>query len=337
MTKIDVKDRKILSELDMDARMPITKLAKKVGLSRQVVEYRIKRMQKENIIHGTKGIFDSVVAGFNWYRVVLRLLHVTKEEKEDFLTFLKTHKNTLWLGEVGGNWDLVVNFVCKDHFAFNKIFEEIVSLYGRYIHDSEVLIYVDVHDYERSYILKKKELTIKKGERKEFFHQMIFNPLIKIDKLSQKLIGTLAQNSLPSNLEVGKKLNVTGNTITNRIKQMQKEKLLLGFRLFINPSVLGYQSHMLLLETTRLDLGVEKKLNAYLKSIPQVIFVVKHIGKWRIGIEIETKNQQEFQDIFVDLRGKFSEIITNFESFPIFKDYAINYSPEGVLNKKIKK
>ena len=42
--KLDLKDRKILRELDMNARIPMNELAKKVGLSRQVVQYRIQRM-----------------------------------------------------------------------------------------------------------------------------------------------------------------------------------------------------------------------------------------------------------------------------------------------------
>ena len=76
----------------------------------------------------------------------------------------------------------------------------------------------------------------------------------------------------------------------------------------------------------------EKELYNYLKTIPNITFLVKHIGRWRIGMEIETKDEQEFQEIFVDIRGKFSDIINDFESFPLFKDHAINYFPEGCLD-----
>jgi Lrp/AsnC family transcriptional regulator, leucine-responsive regulatory protein len=325
MAKIDLKDRRILAELDMNARMPMTELAKKVGLSRQVVEYRIRRMQKEKIIYGAKTVFDSVVAGFNWYRVAFRLLNITKKQKDELLSFLAQHKHILWLGEVGGNWDIVMNFTCKDNFQFNSIFEEVISIYGKYIRDYEILIYIDVHDYQRSYILESKE------ERQEFHHQMKCNEEIKLDKLDMKIINELTQDAFISNLELGRKFDVSGNTIKNRINTMIQNKLILGFRLFINPTVFGYKSHMLFLEMTHIDLEQEKKLQAYLKSIPNITFVVKHIGKWRIGMEIETRDEVEFQDIFVEIRGKFSDIITDFESFPIFKDHTINYFPQGNL------
>ena len=112
---------------------------------------------------------------------------------------------------------------------------------------------------------------------------------------------------------------------------MMKNKLILGFRLFINPSVYGYTSHILFFEITRLNLQKERELLTYIRTIPKIIFVVKHIGRWRVGLEIETNNVQEFQDIFIDIRGRFSEIITDFEIFPLFKDHAANYLPEGNL------
>ena len=49
-------------------------------------------------------------------------------------------------------------------------------------------------------------------------------------------------------------------------------------------------------------------------------------------MEIETKSEQEFQDVFVEIRGKFSDIISDYESFPIFKDHVINYFPLGNLD-----
>lgn len=325
MVLIDLKDRKILAELDLNARMPFSKLAKNVGLSRQVVEYRIDKMKEQGIIFGSKAVFDSVKAGFNWYRIAFRLLNISEKEKNEFIQYLKNNEYVFWLGEVGGNWDIVVNFICKDNFKFNELFEEIIGKYGTKIRDYEILIYINVYDFNRAYILPEK-----KG-RNEFVHEMKYDSEIKIDEVDIKIISELSEDAWQTNIELAKKLNLAPNTIKNRITGMMKSKLLLGFRLFINPSALGYKSHMLFLEINKLDLEKEKELHNYLESIPNITFVVKHIGKWRIGLEIETKDEKEFQDIFVNIRGKFSDIITNFESFPLFRDHKINYFPKGNL------
>ncbi|MAG77741.1 hypothetical protein CL616_00045 [archaeon] len=269
-------------------------------------------------------IFDSAVVDYGWYRVAFSLLNVSKKEKDEFITHLKKHKYLFWVGELGGNWDIMVNFVCKDVYFFNKLFEELIAKFGKYIREYELLIYINLRDLERNYILGKKE-------KKSFIHGMNYDPKVKLDDLDRDIVKELTKDALITNLDLGSKLKVSRNTIKNRIKLMIKNKLLLGFRLFIDPRVLGYSSHMLFLEINRLNLEEEKKLFNYIKAIPNVTFLVKHIGRWRVGMEIETKDEREFQDIFTDIRGRFSDIITGFESFPIFQDHLIDYFPEGVL------
>jgi len=81
------------------------------------------------------------------------------------------------------------------------------------------------------------------------------------------------------------------------------------------------------LEMTRLKIARENELINFLKNCKNVIFLVKHMGKYKSGMEIETENEEQFQKIFVNIKGRFSDIITGFESFPLFRDHAINYFP----------
>jgi len=321
MQKIDTKDRRILSLLDMNARMPITTLAKKTRLSRQVVEYRINRMQKNNVIFGALTIFDSAAADYNWYRLALRLHQVTKEEKEQFLKYLENHPRMMWLGEVGGNWDIVFNIIAESNTEFDFLFEQIVKEWGKAIMKFEVLIYINVYDMQRNYILEDKKI------REDFFHPMKVNKEIKLDETDWKIIKEISKNARKTNVELGQKLGISRNTIKNRIDNMIKNKLILGFRLIINPAAFGMEPYMLFLATNRVDPDKEQEFYQYLKSIPYVSFITKQIGRWRFGIEIEAKDEIHFQDIFVEIRGRFSELISDYETFPIFKDRTINYFP----------
>ena len=50
LTKLDEKDRKILAELDKDARQTDSKIAKKVRVSKQVANYRIQNLVNKKVI-----------------------------------------------------------------------------------------------------------------------------------------------------------------------------------------------------------------------------------------------------------------------------------------------
>jgi DNA-binding Lrp family transcriptional regulator len=50
MLKIDLKDRKILYQLDINSRQSYSQIAKKVGLSKTVLVYRINRLKEKGVI-----------------------------------------------------------------------------------------------------------------------------------------------------------------------------------------------------------------------------------------------------------------------------------------------
>ena len=56
--KLDLKDRKILYELDSNARQSNSEIAKKVGLNKNTVNYKINRMTEEGIIAGYYTVID---------------------------------------------------------------------------------------------------------------------------------------------------------------------------------------------------------------------------------------------------------------------------------------
>ena len=56
--KLDLKDKKILSLLSINSRIPLTQLSKKVALSRDAVNYRIKNYEKKGVIQGYRTMVD---------------------------------------------------------------------------------------------------------------------------------------------------------------------------------------------------------------------------------------------------------------------------------------
>jgi DNA-binding Lrp family transcriptional regulator len=50
--KLDLLDRKILYELDFNSRIPLSILARKLNISKQVAKYRIDSLVKRDIIKG---------------------------------------------------------------------------------------------------------------------------------------------------------------------------------------------------------------------------------------------------------------------------------------------
>src|SRR3989338_7492677 len=93
--KLDVRDRKILSLLVRDARMPFSKIAKSVRLSRDAVAYRIARLQQQGVIVGYAPIVDYKKLGFYTFRVFLLVSEALEEKKSSLLAYLVAHRNVV--------------------------------------------------------------------------------------------------------------------------------------------------------------------------------------------------------------------------------------------------
>lgn len=65
MEKLDLKDRKILYHLDLDSRQSFRSLGKKVGLSKDIVASRVKKLQEKGIIKGFFAVVDYSKLGYN--------------------------------------------------------------------------------------------------------------------------------------------------------------------------------------------------------------------------------------------------------------------------------
>jgi DNA-binding Lrp family transcriptional regulator len=282
-------------------------------------------MEKDDLILGHFTIFDSGRIGARWYRVLIRLLNISKEERLEFVEFLKNHQNTVWLGEVGGRWDVAANFAFFSPEDFNVFYESLSERFGSFVKEVQIFVYVDVFDYSRSY------LGTEESGRKTFYHHMNFSAELKLDELDKKIIRELSHNARISFNELGEKLQVSRLTVAARVKKMIDEKLILGFRTFSKLNKIGYFSHMVFLQINKMNKERETELYLYLKMIKKVTFVVKHLESWRVGLEIETKNDHEFQAILLDIRSHFSDLISDYDSFPLLQDHIINYFPEGVL------
>jgi len=321
MNKIDKKDRKILRQLDMNARMPINELAKKIQVSREVAKYKVEKLTRLGIISGAHTVFNVDVIGYRSFRLLLRLFNLNSKEKEKLIEYFQNHLNTWWVASIGGRWDIIINFIAKDQAEFNDIFEEIITNFGMSLQDYEILTYINIHDYPREYILKTK------NKSKEFFHPMRFKDDVKIDKVDFKIMSILANNAQLNFTEIGKRVNLTRNAVKHRIINLEMSELILGYRIAYHPSKLGYNSYLLLLNINNLKKEREKQLLQYAKMNPHIIFVVKHIGRYRITFECEIENEKEFHKLLVDIRDKFNDILTDFDFFPIFYDHKINYFP----------
>ena len=119
MSSIDLKDRKILYHLDLNCRQSNSQIGKKVGLKRDVVAYRIKKLQDEGLIKNFWAEINTFKLGYNVYRIYIKFQDVSLDERKQIIDYFSDYKYAWAVMSVKGPIDLDVMIWVKDSQEFN--------------------------------------------------------------------------------------------------------------------------------------------------------------------------------------------------------------------------
>jgi len=321
--KIDIKDRKILDEIDRNAKINTSQLAKKVGVSRQVAEYRINKLISQKTIYAFYTLIDISKLGYSSFRVHLKLKNVSEDVYTVFAKELFTEHPTFWVAFISGSFDLIIDIFAKNSNEFEKIFSKILKKNKEIIQSYDTLIILEMDLYDYNYFLEDK-----KERKKIIMHKNIEE--LKIDKIDKKILQYIKHNSRVPYEIIGKKVNLTRNAVKNRILKLKEKKIIVKYKPLINFDHFNKQSFKIFVKYNNSKIEEEKELLNYLKQKTGVLATLKLLGKWNLDIEIHTKNVKELQQFIITLRNKY-EIIENYEIIQLIEDYGIDFYPNKLM------
>ena len=97
--KFDKIDKKLISYLYHNYREPLTKIAKALNISRDQVEYRLKKYEQQGLIKKYATIFNYKLLGYNEFIIILLKLNASKEQKQTIRKEFQKNKNVNYLIE----------------------------------------------------------------------------------------------------------------------------------------------------------------------------------------------------------------------------------------------
>src|SRR3989344_8756620 len=154
--KTDLKDRKILYELDKDSRQSNKQIAKKVSLSEQVVGNRIKRLLELKIIDYFQVKINPATLGYLHVKIYLRFHNLSTEKKEQLVQELQTRPGVFWLVSLRGKYDLGVSIYVKNLTEFSQNYESLLGRWGEYITNRNVILLEKAYTYTKTYLVPQQ-------------------------------------------------------------------------------------------------------------------------------------------------------------------------------------
>ncbi len=326
LKKIDLTDRKIAFLLCKNSRLSNTAIAKALKLKREVVAYRIKKMQEEDFLYGFITRINARKLGFLINFIYLKLKTPTNE-KELIDDLVKANEVTN-LKNVGGKFDVFLEVTCKNIEEFDLFLRNLLNKHGKSIQDYSILQVIQEECLDLDFLIddSKKELErlrdIKESKGSSFHKELtgrkMNNGVIDCDEIDHNILDLLLMNSRMNLKEIASKAGCSLPSVDKRISRLVLEGVITTFTSYISLAQLGYQMYPVLFNMSNID---ENKLLTFTRVHPQILWTFKLVGNWNYQFNIFAKNNAHFHDTLNDLREAFAGSIVSFDPLMVFGSF----------------
>ncbi len=321
--KIDLKDRKILVELDEDARQSNNQIGKKVGLSKEVVKYRIDKMMENGAILRFHTVINYFGIGIVKFKLYLRLTNTNKKKLEEISRYFSGHSKTEWVALTTGSWDIIVGFLVNNVNEFDDEIQAVLNKFSHYIQDKAVTSTLYLAHHTRGF-LKARESDRKVST---IVYHTTKDPQYKIDKIDRSLLQLIANNARMPVTELADYLKTTPRVVQYRLRELERKKIILAYKVHIDPKKLGRVFCKAIIYLGTCPPARLQEFMRYASSMEGAIWPQRVLGSWDFELDFELESYDRFQEFTFELKEKFPDLVRNHEFCIMSREFKLDLFP----------
>ncbi|MDI6721853.1 MAG: Lrp/AsnC family transcriptional regulator, partial [Candidatus Aenigmarchaeota archaeon] len=301
---------------------PLTKIAKRVGLSRDSVSYRVKNLTRNGVIQGYIALVDIRKFGYTPYHIFLNLSHPTREIEDKIIKSLKGYPFIRAILKFSGKYDFELAVIAKNIEEFDSILTNIISLCSEYLQSYEILIISKNYAgkvFPNSFFSDNTGMALKM--KKEIYN---------MDKKDIDILKNVSNNANMPLHNIGNKINLSADAVNYRIRKMRESGIIENFLPVINYSALNYSVYAILMNINNLTEKKEATLKQILNEDDNVLWAVKTVGKYNILFYLCVRNADDLHNTIIKLRTYFRDDVKEYETLIAQEEFKYSYFPEGL-------
>ncbi|MBI5158920.1 Lrp/AsnC family transcriptional regulator [Candidatus Micrarchaeota archaeon] len=321
VVELDSVDKKILCELDADARVPVTSIASRLKLSPQVVSYRLRSLLSRGVVSSFVPLVDYKKAGYTYYTVYYSTRNLSQRMTDKIKSFLLSHPNIVTVMQTDGVWDISLGIIVHDPLGLYEVLKDISTNYGEYISAKTILTHIGARYYGREYLLGGVE-------REEDGNPHVTGGKLgsySLDEEDVSLIRALKDDARASTLKLVGRMKSTVDIVRYRMKKLEKNNLIVGYT-FIPGKNYPFYFYRILMGLHRMDKQREAALHSFFAQHPNVLRTISMFGVYDLAVDVEI-DERAFRQFTMDFRSKFGDVIFTYDTLRVYKIAKFGFFP----------
>ncbi|HIH22366.1 TPA: AsnC family transcriptional regulator [Candidatus Micrarchaeota archaeon] len=143
--QLDETEMRILDILSKYARMPLTEIAKKVGVTENTIRTKIKRLENDEVIQTYAAIIQPTTLGLVHFEILATTQNMTKEQEKALETYCLLNPYVTYYLRMIGKFDIDIAFDANNNEQFQNTIIEFRSRFSGIIKEFE-FVYILKHE-----------------------------------------------------------------------------------------------------------------------------------------------------------------------------------------------
>ncbi len=315
--KIDLYDKKILHSLCSDSRISASAIGRKIRMSKESVNYRIKNLIERGYVKNFYSIINASKIGYYYFKVSISLIKISREGFQELISFLKKEESCINIRETEGNQDIVFYFIAISMAELTRIFRNIIDRFG------EKIISKEVHFVIKSIHFPDRFLISDQEKRLEVYHEKRED--YNVDPTDMKIINFLSRDSGRSIVRMSRKIGVPPKNISYHIKKLEEEGIIV--KNSIGLDLARFKRQFIQMDISLIETKSKESIIEFFDHTKSCLFCCELLGKYDISFELFVKDNDHLKKILDDFNSKFLKSYSYYDISYIFNEHKTAWFP----------
>lgn len=323
---LDSLDRRIIRELDSNARLSFADLASRLSIPAETARYRVSSMVDSGAIASFYTVIDAGQLGCSVHKGVLKLRHANEAITEEIISYIVSNPTMNWVVRMDNIYDIGFTMWVSSTSEVSSFVDKLKEKFHRYI--SKVILSVNV---EGEFLGRYPPASGRKISPRRAKYTAP-KTSAQIDNIDLQILAILGSNPRLPATAIGEKIGMTSETVAKRIMGLEKRGIIKAYRLVVDCTKVGEMNFYVLLYLNIVSAKRTEDFIDLCRAHPKINYLIKSLGEWDYSLNLEVESMAECRAVIMQLSEKFSDVLHDYACVPIGKIHKFMIMPPGVVD-----